>query len=141
LRTFNFTAYQGMSSNVNITLRLCTHITTKQLCAGTDLLCAVLRLGTDCTDLRVHSGNLTQPKDDTGRLPVTQTQENVHTSRWLQFTPSKTEFYPKDINKFSVYLKRPFLLRLLTPWPSVRERTIPTDDRHLSTKFSANFCG
>jgi hypothetical protein len=28
-----------------------------------------------------------------------------------------------------------------TPWPLVRERTIPTDDRHLSTKFSANFRG
>jgi hypothetical protein len=28
-----------------------------------------------------------------------------------------------------------------TPWPLVRERTIPTDDRHLLTKFSANFCG
>jgi hypothetical protein len=28
-----------------------------------------------------------------------------------------------------------------TLWPSVRKRTIPTDDRHLSPKFSANFCG
>jgi hypothetical protein len=28
-----------------------------------------------------------------------------------------------------------------TPWPLVRERTIPTDDRRLSTKFSATFCG
>jgi hypothetical protein len=28
-----------------------------------------------------------------------------------------------------------------TPWPLVRKRTIPTDDRHLSAKFSANFCG
>jgi serine/threonine protein kinase len=26
-----------------------------------------------------------------------------------------------------------------TPWPLVRERTIPTDDRHLSTKFSVNY--
>jgi hypothetical protein len=30
---------------------------------------------------------------------------------------------------------------VLTTWPLVRERTIPTDDRHLLTKFSANFCG
>jgi hypothetical protein len=28
-----------------------------------------------------------------------------------------------------------------TPWLLVRKRTIPTDDRHLSTKFSANICG
>jgi hypothetical protein len=28
-----------------------------------------------------------------------------------------------------------------TPWPLVRKRTIPTDDRRLSAKFSANFCG
>jgi hypothetical protein len=28
-----------------------------------------------------------------------------------------------------------------TPWSLVRERTIPTDDRHLLVKFSANFCG
>jgi hypothetical protein len=26
-----------------------------------------------------------------------------------------------------------------TPWPLVRERTIPTDRRHLSTKFSVNY--
>jgi hypothetical protein len=28
-----------------------------------------------------------------------------------------------------------------TPWPLARKRTIPTDDRRLSAKFSANFCG
>jgi hypothetical protein len=28
-----------------------------------------------------------------------------------------------------------------TPWPLVRERTILTEDRHMSTKFSANLCG
>jgi predicted membrane protein len=28
-----------------------------------------------------------------------------------------------------------------TPWPLVRERNIPTDDRHLSKKFNANICG
>jgi hypothetical protein len=28
-----------------------------------------------------------------------------------------------------------------TPWPLVRKRTIPTYDRHLSIKFSANFGG
>jgi hypothetical protein len=27
------------------------------------------------------------------------------------------------------------------PWPLVRKRTVPTDDRHLLAKFSANFCG
>jgi hypothetical protein len=27
-----------------------------------------------------------------------------------------------------------------TPWPLVRKRTIPTDDRHMLAKFSANFC-
>jgi hypothetical protein len=26
-----------------------------------------------------------------------------------------------------------------TPWPLVRKRNIPTDDRHLLAKFSANF--
>jgi hypothetical protein len=28
-----------------------------------------------------------------------------------------------------------------TPWPLVHKRTIPTEDRQLSAKFSANFCG
>jgi hypothetical protein len=28
-----------------------------------------------------------------------------------------------------------------TPWPLVRHGTIPTDDRHLLPKFSANYCG
>jgi hypothetical protein len=27
------------------------------------------------------------------------------------------------------------------PWPLVRKRTIPTDDRHLSAKFRVSFCG
>jgi hypothetical protein len=39
----------------------------------------------------------------------------------------------KETSKISIYKQ--------IPWPLVRERTIPTDDRHLSTKFSANICG
>jgi hypothetical protein len=32
-----------------------------------------------------------------------------------------------------------FIVKKQNPWPVVRKRTIPADDRHLSAKFTANF--
>jgi hypothetical protein len=43
--------------------------------------------------------------------------------------------------KRSLFTRSPNKQENKTLWPLVRKRTIPTDDRHLSPKFSANFCG
>jgi hypothetical protein len=47
---------------------------------------------------------------------------------------SRKEPWIRDNDKYGGLYKQ-------TPWPLVRKRAIPTDDRRLSAKFSVNFCG
>jgi hypothetical protein len=56
-----------------------------------------------------------------------------------ELNSSETSFLQEP--QVVTFQKTVFYIVKQIPWPLVRKRTIPTERRHLSTKFSVNFCG